>query len=967
MGSKDRHKANSLSFWKIGGVALLTFLISFAASAQNTKGDKPVSNQRQVRETKFKNKTQKKGKKAKTKDLAGRRLRTKDKSSANRANASYPQPNPYANRPRVMTDRAAKSRGRIFNSSPRESRTQRAWKGDISGSSIRRVRPSKSDAARNYVVNPSHLRYIKHLQKQDRKPPKVYTRTASGSYPVRIAPHEKQRAWKGDMKGNPVSRPRSATGRVKNIYKQSGQYVHNPSRNPPKNENHYGRSGQARFLNYSSPRKAPGRSKGAPASASQGFVKRGKKNVYWGKFSKGEKAYTKDITGGPLRTRNFKSTPAGLVGRDTLKFFGRKPLGDRSAKGKKSGGFVTTRKGQRAWTGDISGSKLRRTKPKTKETAGDFFYPRKLSISKSGEAGKRLPGGGFMSSKRKSRVEKNPLPVRAPGMGATSINKYNGSLKGRRAMQGGGSASRRGWNNNGSPLPVRRGADGRAATYPGSFKQGELAPGFNPQGIGFAGNIKTRRPPKGGGSVSRRQWNNNGNPIQGRGSGDGSARAARFQGNFRQGELTPGFTPQGIGFAGNIKTRRPAKGGGSVSGKIWNNGNEPVEVRRAGSGTIRAARFQGSYKNGELTPGFSPQGIGYAGNIKTRRPAKGGGSVSGKIWNNKNQPIEVRNAGKGIQASQFQGNFKTRRPEKGGGSVSGQSLNNHGQPIAGTQPGKGTLRAGVFQGNIKTKRPEKGGGSVSGQLINNDGKPIVSLQPGRGSVRGSKFQGNLKTRGPVKGGGSVSGQMWNNNEKPIQGEDPSLKDAKMARFTYKEKKPFLKKMYVQNPNASEESIKKAAPDQTTFRVGGLQVKVKEKNYGKKPYGAPGALPGIAPKGPSLKAVEYARSMKRTWDYKHNPNSHAEALDVREAGKANARIGDFQGNIKMSKPSGARLHPDATFVHGKDDNVKEERTILTNFKLFWAKLFKKNDNQPDHLKEKIRRPRYDKREQGMWYN
>jgi hypothetical protein len=42
-------------------------------------------------------------------------------------------------------------------------------------------------------------------------------------------------------------------------------------------------------------------------------------------------------------------------------------------------------------------------------------------------------------------------------------------------------------------------------------------------------------------------------------------------------------------------------------------------------------------------------------------------------------------------------------------------------------------------------------------------------------------------------------------------------------------------------------------------------------------------------------------------------------------------------------------------------------MLTNFKLWWAKLFKKSETQPDHLKEKYKKPRYDKREEGLWYD
>jgi hypothetical protein len=48
-------------------------------------------------------------------------------------------------------------------------------------------------------------------------------------------------------------------------------------------------------------------------------------------------------------------------------------------------------------------------------------------------------------------------------------------------------------------------------------------------------------------------------------------------------------------------------------------------------------------------------------------------------------------------------------------------------------------------------------------------------------------------------------------------------------------------------------------------------------------------------------------------------------------------------------------------------MNDERDTLTNFKLWWARLFKKQDNQPDHLKEKLKKPRYDKGEQGLWYD
>jgi hypothetical protein len=40
-------------------------------------------------------------------------------------------------------------------------------------------------------------------------------------------------------------------------------------------------------------------------------------------------------------------------------------------------------------------------------------------------------------------------------------------------------------------------------------------------------------------------------------------------------------------------------------------------------------------------------------------------------------------------------------------------------------------------------------------------------------------------------------------------------------------------------------------------------------------------------------------------------------------------------------------------------------MMTDFKLLWTKIFKKNGTQPNAVKEKVVRPRYDKRERELW--
>lgn len=345
------------------------------------------------------------------------------------------------------------------------------------------------------------------------------------------------------------------------------------------------------------------------------------------------------------------------------------------------------------------------------------------------------------------------------------------------------------------------------------------------------------------------------------------------------------------------------------------------------------------------------------------------------------------------------------------------------QPLPGRRPGIGANGIDRYQGNLRGGKPLKGGGSISGRGWNNDGRPIGVRAPGE--TRYGKFQGNIKGSKPLKGGGSVSGQLWNNGEKPIPGKaysseskkvggfpgrhkmfdlhpgfgeqggnytgdiklkkrgrsytqhpdaaDESIKKKRLGKNAFKAEGLIVKvqrRKYIENDNSADESLKKLQPSRSNALAGDLQVKVKQRKYAKKPHAAEGSMPGIRPSKTSVKASEYARGIRRTWDYVRNPSSADEALKTREPGKAFARVSAYQGNIRMQKFKlfdNRNVHPDTRFIRINKNNVAEERDLLTNFKLWWARLFKKEETQPDHLKEKGNKPRYDKGEMGMWYD
>jgi hypothetical protein len=766
---------------------------------------------------------------------------------------------------------AANPRGPFFRLPKIISRSKggdRANTRDISGR--RRIR-TKNESSANRVIYQAPNPY------RDRKKKGRGDRPAQARGPIfNRPPGQGQRAWRGTRDGSPLRIRSSSAQRARyNVYPQVGPYVNNKS-SLRKKSKVYTRTARGRPI-YKSKlnRERASRATGGYATASRPFITRGRKNVYWGKVSKGERPITKDLTGRPLRNRNFHSAGIGVGTTDTLKLVGRRPGRDRASSAKVSGGFVSaSKRSERPWLGDVSGQGIRRRPPRRHERAGLLFQqPVYYFLNKGERAGARLHGSGYKSAKK--NIGNSPVPPRAPGIGANGIGKYRGR-----------------------------------------FRIGELTPGFSRAGADFRGSAKGRRPPKGGGSVSGKLWNNGRQPIPVRSGGSGFNRAARYQGTFRRGELSPGFGRQGFGYSGDIKSRRPPKGGGSVSGKIWNNDRQAIAVRPGSSGFNRATRFRGNVRPWELNPGFGRQGFGYSGNIKARRPLKGGGSVSGKVFNNEGQSLTIM------------------------------------------VPSSSQAKAGQFSGKGKAKKPKHGGGSISGTVFNNEGQSLAPLFP-------------------------------------------SPSQAKADQYTGKTRVPRLKRIYVQNPKAFEESLKKKKPNPNTYLVNGLQVKRKPEKTKKSPASAQGALPVVRPKSGTVKAAEYAHAMKMYWSYKrspnsneaalkgikpprtlgrvvafsghsrlsknyrHNPSSSIDALKVLVPGKAYARVNDFQGNTKMKKYNDRRLHPDAQFAHGSRDNVKEDRTILMNLKLFWAKLFKKNDTQPEIVKAKEHKPRYDRKEKELW--
>lgn len=803
--------------WKFLPLSLVAFLLSYHSFAQNTKGDRPFSNQDQIKESKARLKVQKKTRRANQK--ASNRI--PGGSSSYRANNVYPAPNIYQGRKFKNTDRPAKPIGQVFNYTPNEARSK-AWKGDIRGEKLRTKKEAIKNSGKKVIVYPQPTEYKKYLAKKSKKGEKPWKGDAQGNPIVKRYPSKVSTQYLSPQDGSfPSGVPRSKnkgsgkylafseSGTIKNVFPLSRYPLSRPRKKRKESEGYQAFSESGAIKNTFSqqllgypyreskaklrtasgelpiqiiPRASERFQKpqgpfGNAYSIPPSFVTRGRKNVYWGKFRKGEKPFLTDLAGFSIRRRNYISTLPPITLQDNL-------FNERNTKNKPffgDGGIPSGNKRDNAWLGDISGQKIRFKK---------FRDIEKVGFNLEGIA--------------KTNYKKN---IRL-ATGARSISGSRGA---------------------GRPL------------LPNSK-------------IGVGSN-----------------------------------------------------------FSGWTKSRRPLKGGGSISGRTWNNKNYPITDRYAIGHDISHS-YSGFIKGVYEKPGPGTPGANFSGNIKAIKREKGGESISGITWNN------------------------------------------YGKSISRQRPH--AYQGYDFSGITKTEKPKVGGQSISGRLWNNSEEPITRKR--NHAYQGYDFAGNVKATKPKIGGQSISGRLWNNFEKPIASvyaRNPRMSVATSGKIKQRE--------YIQHPKANIASIKKIRPLPSALAVAGIKSKMKQGNYQRRPKGVENALLGLGPGKNTVRASLFVGKTKMKREYVHNPKSAALALKVLSQPKSYAKMADFQGNLKMRKASYKNTHPDARFAHLKENNTKDERTFLTNIKLAWAKMFKKNEIQPAAAKPKEHPLRYDRKEKDLW--
>ena len=659
----------------------------------------------------------------------------------------------------------------------------------------------------------------------------------------------------------------------------------------------------------------PGKKSAPPPSISSANVFGYRKaHPYRGKDKRfsGENSTRKDIAGRTLRTRNYRSPQPNYKSIGYGAYVGISPTPPRknpnphkakSVSGKRwnNGGLTLTQK--------VSG-------PSVGQFSGNL------------KAQKRIQGGGSVF--RHWNNNGNPLykkdrgegtiaasgyrgNLRPKQFGDTGVGSYSGNLKAYKPLKGGGSVSRR-WNNNGQPLVK---SDRGEGTIAASGYRGSLRPKqFGDTGVGtYSGNIKSQKPLKGGGSISRR-WNNNGQPLFKSERGEGTIAATGYSGRLRPKQ----FGDTGVGsYSGNIKAQKPLKGGGSIT-RRWNNNGQPLIKPNRGEGTIEATAF--------------------SGNLKANKPLKGGGSIT-RRWNNNGQPLIKPDRGEGtIQATAYSGNLKANKPPaKGGGSIT-RKWNNNGQPLMKQDRGEGTIQATTYTGRLRPKEfGDTGVGTYQGD-IKSKGKKEKPYPT-------QDFIGNVKvvSKKPPQAPGTEYG---------LARKVAGIKMGESAGIM----QPRTKNKY-ENINVLTAKVKerKASPSQGT-KLGRSTtlsfVTIGEPNKG-----------GLVYQQKRLKVNSNLPDML-TRDQRRRPGAAPGTERGKDWAFAFWEFGNpYQMGLERKHTvAKTKVHPSTLYAQSKKPST-EEKEKAVSIKLLWAKLFKKNAATAEPEDKRSHRPRYDKGERIIW--
>jgi hypothetical protein len=460
------------------------------------------------------------------------------------------------------------------------------------------------------------------------------------------------------------------------------------------------------------------------------------------------------------------------------------------------------------------------------------------------------------------------------------------------------------------------------------------------------------------------------------------------------------------------KKEGPFQGKSPYSGppmSISKRGEKPQGPSKAQSRKLSVSGKQTGRAGSPLPSKFSggaaaTRSLGASGGVRYRKPLQGGGSMSAKMdRGNSGRALAQRYTGKqSLVAGQFRGTSKSKPLPKGGGSMTAKmDRGNSGQPLAPRVPQKASGQLSMFSGNVKVARksgqspsarysgnirrigqPIKGGGSITPDMArNNGGKPIEQFIPKKAAGQSTIFAGNVKApkkqiqsksaryQGTIKayplekgGGGTITPEMERDNKGKALAQFIPKKAAGQSTIFQGNQRAARKHRL--NPTSPKDGLPAWSTNKRDRQEGQLTARVRQPKYKANPLASEESLKNKPASKATMQGGEY-RGFLRQPTYSKNPHAAKDALKGIAASKSAKQGAAYQGDLKLRKYDAGKKHP-SYYLSKKELNAKEEKEKTFKFRLWWAKLTNKTDEQPQHLKDNTRKPGYDKKEKGLWY-
>jgi len=181
--------------------------------------------------------------------------------------------------------------------------------------------------------------------------------------------------------------------------------------------------------------------------------------------------------------------------------------------------------------------------------------------------------------------------------------------------------------------------------------------------------------------------------------------------------------------------------------------------------------------------------------------------------------------------------------------------------------------------------------------------------------------------------------------KPLVGKNHPSVFYKFAKYKKKKDKAGPESSFQGNSKTKGQKAEERYHEKQAKNIGGYQGEIK----------------GLTEKGQDRYYKKLSDKKSGVIGDMKRPTQRAEARYYK---KLSEEIHQFNGFTKVRKP-GKDMHPSVEYLGGKTKNSYQQRENHRKRKMFWSRIFRKND-QPKHLDEKPRKPRYDKGESEIWY-